>query len=271
MQQKLPLQSDSIQYSQINILDDSLLPVFNGYCYIGNQLFYEVCKSEYKDELLGSFSSSPLNTGWKVHFSCAQNALPGLWRIVVPVLLANDCPAFKCVRLCNVPDQQKTSLYGRRCVDVFQFTAYIPRGEEDRYVVILQEIETLLSENNVVRPLKHQAHLFQSDKRTGVYISVRNSCGLDGKYLSAEQALKLSASNSGIPAYNIVGAYDPFETMDVLKEMQLAELEQAEKRALRPTMWQLAMQVMQAKQQEEAKQKNEKDQNGEIQHVTKSL
>lgn len=268
MQQRLPVQFERIRYEQINILDEDAIPVIAGYCYIGNKLFYEVCKPEFKEELLLSFKTSPLNTGWKAHLSCTQEALPQLWDIVVPILQTYDCPAFKCVKLCTVPDIQKTKVFGERCVDALQFTIYIPPGEEDRYVAILQQIESLLMESYVAKIDTCKSHLFDSDKRIGVYTSVRYSCGSNGLYLSAKEALELHESNLEIPAYNCVGAYDPFETMESLKEMQLVELQQAQIRRLRPTMWQLAMQLQ---QNHEAMQQGNMEMNGEIKPLTRGV
>ena len=267
MQQRLPIPSGKIRYKHINILDGNILPVFDGYSDIGNKHFYEVCKSEFKDELLLSPFSSPLNTSWKAHLSCPQEALPQLWDIVVPILQRYDCPAFKCVRLCNTPDMQKKWIYGRRCVDALQFTIYIPPGDEDKYVAILQQIELQLIENAVAKVEGFRSGLFNSDKRIGLYTSVRHSCSTDGLYLSATEALKLNKSNPDVPVYNCVGAYDPFVVMDSLKEMQLVELQQTQQRRLRPTMWQLAMQ---AQQNHEAMKQSGNDINGEVQTLTRS-
>ena len=266
MQQRLPVQSGSIRYEQINIIDDDELPALIGYCSIGNKFFYELCKPEFEEELLLSPMTSPLNTNWKAHLSCTQEALPQLWDMVVPILQAYDCPAFKCVRLCNIPDTQKRLIFGQRCVDGLQFTIYIPRGDEDKYAAILQQIELLLIEHAVTKVENLRSDLFNSDKRIGLYTSVRYSCGTNGLYLSAEEAVKLKESNPEPPVYNCVGAYDPFVVMDSLKEMQLVELQQAQTRRLRPTMWQLAMQ---AQQNHEAMQQSGKDITGEVKPLTR--
>lgn len=268
MQQKLPVQSEKIHYEHIDILDGNLLPVLDGYCSISSKLFYEVCKPEFKDELLLSPFSSPINTSWKAHLSCPQEALPQLWDIVVPILQRHDCPAFKCVRLCNIPDIQKRMIYGHRCVDALQFTIYIPPGGEDKYVAILQQIEIQLTEHAVAKVAGFRSDLFNSDKRIGLYTSVRHSGSSGGLYLSSEQALKFNQLNPDIPAYNCVGAYDPFVIMDSLKELQLLELQQAQSRRLRPTMWQLAMQ---AQQNHEAMQQTDKVIAGEIKPLTRGV
>lgn len=243
MQQKFSLQNNMLTYHQINSCEGSEpLPLIDGYCFIGNKFFYEVCKPEFRDELLNSPDTSPLNINWKAHLSCSRESLPQLWDIVVPILQFYGCPAFKCVKQCAVSESDLNSIFGKRCVDALQFTIYIAPGEEKKYVEILQQIESLLAEGNISRSDKGRNHLFGSDKRIGVYTSVRHSGGINGKYLSSEAASRWHESHSTIPVYNCAGVDDPFEEMECLKKMREAELQSRSVRKA-PTMWQLALMV----------------------------
>src|SRR5262245_44166306 len=103
----------NITYDEINVcVAEEQLAIVDGYCYVGNQQFYGVCKPEFKEELSQHAETSALNTHWKAHLSCAQHAIPKLWEIVVPILMQHDCPAFKCIRLCNVSDEHKSKVFG---------------------------------------------------------------------------------------------------------------------------------------------------------------
>lgn len=240
MQQKFPLQNN-ISYHQINICEGSeSLPIIDGYCFIGNKFFYEVCKPEFTDELLNSPGTSPLNINWKAHLSCSRESLPQLWDIVIPVLQFYGCPAFKCVKLSTVSESDLNSLFGKRCVDALQFTIYITPGEEHKYVEILQQLESLLSEEKISRSDKGRNHLFGSDKRIGVYTSVRHS-GINGSYLSSEAASIWHKSHRTTPVYNCAGVQDPFEEMECLKKMREVDLQARVQKG--PSMWQLALLV----------------------------
>ncbi|CDZ78526.1 hypothetical protein BN59_02836 [Legionella massiliensis] len=247
-------QFDTPSYSQINSTNEQL-PVVDGYCLIEDRHFYEVCKPEFKEQLTEASGSSSLNTHWKAHLSCTQDALPQLWEIVVPLLQQYDCPAFKCIRLATLGEADKSTVFGKRCVDALQFTIYIPAGEEALYVELLEKIEQSLLQANITKLPRTHDYLFSSDKRIGVYISVRHSAGLDGNYLSAEDALKIHESNKSILPYNCAGVDDPFEVMQSLQSMRAAE-EQQKQRPNRNSMWQIAMRLQIQKQQQEVQQVN---------------
>lgn len=241
---ELKTQNSIISYEQINtVSDDDLVPIIEGYSSISNKNFYEVCKPEFLMELLDSYDTSPLNTNWKVHLSCAQESLPKLWDLVVPILQQNDCPAFKCIKLASLSQSQRNALFGKRSIDALQFTFYIYPGEEIKYVALLEQIEELLLENQIVRTTELNDYLFKSDKRIGVYTSVRHSSGPDGKYLSAPEASKLRELNPGLSIYNCAGVEDPFNVMTSLKKLQ-AELEKPKLQVARSSMWKIALQIM---------------------------
>lgn len=184
-----------------NIAGYKLLPS------IGDR-FVSFCKPDFYNQLTLDPYISPINTGWKAHLSCHPSDLNKLWGITVPILIANNCPAFKCIKLINNQNAQG------RTVDNLQFTIFIPQGEEEKYNNILAEIEAGLEQSGV----RLAADIPLSDRRLGLYSSVRFSgYGYPPRYI-AEREAEVILNNTmqkhkqmDASWYNVEGHNDPFK------------------------------------------------------------